>query len=635
MQRLQQLLSRFRKDERGVFLVIFAVIGIVLVATSGAVVDFSRVQQARTHAQTGLDAAALALQGDITSPGVTPETLRADAEELLIERIADASITAVVVSATPLTSEGKLTLSAYIEVPTYFVQLVGIRTIRANVLSQVTRQSSDLEVSVAADITYSMLGSKLTALQDALKFTIGELVSTSQPPDAPTYSKMAIAPYSNGVNVGAYADNVRGPITAGISITNVAGTTGTVKTISAVTKATNLNLYTTITTSANHGFSNDDFVYIGGVTGMTQLTEGIYRVGSKTNTTFRLIRASDNSNYDSRTWSNYTANSGRVIKCATATCKITVTTQSNHNFANTDIVWITGSGATYFNNAATEVTEKTNTTFVPKGVTPLTSNIIGTGGTAYCTKYRCEYYRFTNASSTTNMFRPTECAVERTTSTYASLDTPPSTDFLGIQYAPENGRYPGSPELEACPVVAIQPLTSSRSTLTDLVDDFVAQGSTAGHLGLAWAWYMLSPDFLTGAIGTQWPADSKPAAYKKSKLVKAIILMTDGDFNTMYNVGIPAKDAGIINNANKSSGNAPYGSSSTQATALCTEIKKSKYGILLYTIGFGITTNSAGDKFLKACATSPTMYKTASDATTLKAAFAAIAQSLSELRISR
>ena len=106
------LIIRFRKDERGVFLVIFALIAVVLIAASGAVVDFTRVQQARTRAQIALDAAALALQGTINTTGVTASTLQVKAQALLTERIADSSITAVVESATPDLTAGKLTISS-------------------------------------------------------------------------------------------------------------------------------------------------------------------------------------------------------------------------------------------------------------------------------------------------------------------------------------------------------------------------------------------------------------------------------------------------------------------------------------------------------------------------------------------
>ena len=77
------LLIRFRKDERGIFLVFFALIAVVRIAASGAVVDFTRVQQARTRAQIELDAAALALQAKISTK--TAAQLKEDAALILAE----------------------------------------------------------------------------------------------------------------------------------------------------------------------------------------------------------------------------------------------------------------------------------------------------------------------------------------------------------------------------------------------------------------------------------------------------------------------------------------------------------------------------------------------------------------------
>ena len=65
------------------------------------------------------------------------------------------------------------------------------------------------------------------------------------------------------------------------------------------------------------------------------------------------------------------------------------------------------------------------------------------------------------------------------------------------------------------------------------------------------------------------------------------------------------------------------------------EIKLPKYDTLLYVVGFGITDGSTFDNELEKCATKPSMYKTASDAATLEAAFAEIADSLTELRVSK
>src|SRR3569623_2604759 len=121
MRRLPDLLKRFHRDERGAFLVIFAVIALVLIATSGAVVDFTYMQTARSRAQNALDAAALALQAKMTT--LTTDQLKAKAKDMMDARLGDSAITAKVNAATPATTTGKLPLQAQVQVPTAFNQL--------------------------------------------------------------------------------------------------------------------------------------------------------------------------------------------------------------------------------------------------------------------------------------------------------------------------------------------------------------------------------------------------------------------------------------------------------------------------------------------------------------------------------
>ncbi len=78
---------------------------------------------------------------------------------------------------------------------------------------------------------------------------------------------------------------------------------------------------------------------------------------------------------------------------------------------------------------------------------------------------------------------------------------------------------------------AIVPLTSDKTTLKTTIDALQANGGTAGQIGTAWAWYLLSPNW-----STIWPADSLPGSYAtlnefdkngNPMLRKIAILMTD------------------------------------------------------------------------------------------------------------
>ncbi len=72
------------------------------------------------------------------------------------------------------------------------------------------------------------------------------------------------------------------------------------------------------------------------------------------------------------------------------------------------------------------------------------------------------------------------------------------------------------------------PLTSNNTTLTNKIKNLEIAGSTAGQIGTAWAWYLLSPNWKS-----LWTA-SAAQAYNPGKLQKIAVLMTDGEYNLQY-----------------------------------------------------------------------------------------------------
>ncbi len=438
---------------------------------------------------------------------------------------------------------------------------------------------------------------------------------------------------------------------AGKPISTVTWASGSALTISAITKANPA----VVTTSATHGLVAGDSIYINGITGMTQITAGIYCVGtvSVAAKTFQLKKFSGtncNTNVNSSSYSTYTGSAGRVTKCLNAVCELTVTTSANHGFANGAYVHITGVGnmasstgtsTNTLNYNSTNkklwvVKAKTDKTFIADGSTMLmftNATSSATGGTATCTLYGCAYYRYRNADGNYNLHQPNTCVVERPTTSHAADDTNPTTAPVGYHYPDATGT--------ACLTVQIQPLTSDKAVLHTLVNKLKADGSTAGQIGLAWAWYMLSPNFVSSDIATVWPANSVPAAYGKKNLVKAVILMTDGIFNTMFEHGVPSKDSDTLSGGTniRSYNNSPNGGSIAQAKAICTAIKAPANDTLLFTVGFDIGSNSQEDKdaraFLSECATPGGYFYQANTAADLNDAFKKIAQSLSDLRLSK
>lgn len=156
---------------------------------------------------------------------------------------------------------------------------------------------------------------------------------------------------------------------------------------------------------------------------------------------------------------------------------------------------------------------------------------------------------------------------------------------------------------ETCARTPVRPLTTSRDDLGTTIDDLRADGWTAGHLGIAWAWYLLSPEW------ADILDDSAGKSYDDPEIQKVAILMTDGMFNNYYESG--------------------PGDSVTQARALCANMKAA--GVVIYTVGFQVPEEVVPT--LRYCATSPKHFFSATDGSQLRETFKTIANRLNGLRL--
>ncbi len=168
---------------------------------------------------------------------------------------------------------------------------------------------------------------------------------------------------------------------------------------------------------------------------------------------------------------------------------------------------------------------------------------------------------------------------------------------------PRPGRYFGSRAFW-CTTSEVLPITDNKGRLNRQVDAMMPAGMTAGHLGTAWAWYLISPNF-----ASFWPSGSDPVAYHDPRTTKAVILMTDGMFNQAYE---PSN-----------------GSAVDQALALCTNMKTN--GVVVYAIGFDAPPEVLPT--LQACASGTANFFDARNGGQLREAFRSIAEQLTLLRL--
>jgi Flp pilus assembly protein TadG len=251
-----------------------------------------------------------------------------------------------------------------------------------------------------------------------------------------------------------------------------------------------------------------------------------------------------------------------------------------------------------------------------------------------------------NATPTTTWQISSKCVTERI-GAYAYKDDAPtgSTTYVGKGYFGTNTNTSCAvANYTDAEVNSIFPLSESKSELKGRIDKLKSGGSTAGHLGTAWAWYLLSPNW-NGVLQQAFPS-SKPAGpysdlvscnfntntsctpdpVPPPALKKIAVLMTDGDYNINYCKGAEAKDSDQSPNINC---NSEDGKSLAQATSLCTGMKNAK--IEVYTIGFQVS--SAAKTFLTSCATNAAHYYDATTELSLQAAFRDIALKITRVRL--
>ena len=170
----------------------------------------------------------------------------------------------------------------------------------------------------------------------------------------------------------------------------------------------------------------------------------------------------------------------------------------------------------------------------------------------------------------------------------------------------------------------IVPLSNDADALKDSIADFVGHDGTGTQIGLKWGLGLLDPSSqpivqtLVNA-GTVDPAfANRPAAFEDTTRVKAIVLMTDGNIRYQQRPKASAYDTESERITLATASNYLYSSKATlgdsgQRTAdeaaqtalfqsLCALAKQN--GVVVFTIGFDISTSSSAYTEMRDCASS-------------------------------
>ena len=212
----------------------------------------------------------------------------------------------------------------------------------------------------------------------------------------------------------------------------------------------------------------------------------------------------------------------------------------------------------------------------------------------------------------------------------------------------------------ACPAVAIQPLTPSKSKVMASVNALVAtfRGGTTGNLGLQAGWFTLSPRW-SGLWGTA----NSPLPYNTLNMQKVVVFMTDGNNEwydwpggapgaapSAYNgqvvdadytaygrlsqnrLGITLPNTGNINGDTVNAIANAKVELNNRTTKICTAMKQS--GVVIYTVILG-SLDSTTKTLWQNCASKPENYFNSPNKAVLATAFQQIGSQLAGLRLTQ
>lgn len=476
-------INKFAKNRSGAFAMQFALMVVPLCACTGLAIDGGRAFLARFELASAIDAAALAVGSQ--PEDATEEQLDEVARKFVEMNFKTEHDDPVALELVDLGGEDEaLMLRGSVRINTFFMPIIGQPYVDVEAESEVRRGGANVEVTLALDVTGSMAGSRITALQSASKILIDEVVSTAQ---TPFYSKVAVVPWSQSVNLAngsgdfvtstALAElrgNIRQATTitdvnwrnsgtstktissagwrtnSGKTISNVAWRNGSaLTTVTDITK-TNSNTRIRIQTSANTSYVNGDTIVITNANGSyTGLNGNMYKVADRTSASpwYIWLQNVGTSTYTTPPAGSTNGTAGTLQRCLYTDCTLRVTA-SSHGFATSDLIYIEGVDMTGTG------TEANNTWGQTWTVTNRDSNNFSLNGT-----YGPNFKTYSNNGTASECY-VSDCRYTVTTSTAHDFSASDRIYIWGVT----SDTSSGNTSINTSPGTTISPDSPSGST---------------------------------------------------------------------------------------------------------------------------------------------------------------------------
>ena len=579
-------LRRLIQDVRGNVAILFGFAIIPLALGVGVGVDYGRALLVRERMQSALDAATLAVG---SWPGLSDAEMKVKAQEYFNANYPTSNSLGAVSPLSLSTSGNTIVVSVSGSVPTTFMRLANIDDVAVAASTTVMRGMGTVEVVLALDNSGSMAGSKIDSLKTAANDLVDTLFDVAQNSPEADPIKIAVVPFAAGVKVGSQYANASWMDTGN----NNPYHADAQKAYGAPSTTNNFTLFSSLKTSSGAA------VTWGGCVEARPMpydaTDDAASTGNPS-TLFVPMFAPDEPD-------NWTA--------TTTTCSNSTSGSSSY----------TGSSSSRRYNCAPTGNKSYNNYLPDAGTSTTCSTATNTSWTCSSGNANCGGTNTGKSEKDAFAGKSIPSSLNCKYGTAANKATVANITVGGIS---------GGPNF-MCTSAPILPLSPDKTTIKNAINAMAAQGATGVGEGAAWGWRALSPS----------EPLTEGRAYNIENNTKVLVLMTDGQ-NTYYPNSKFLKSwydiyGYIVQNH--------LGTTSTSSSTLtqfmdqrtlqiCNNMKAA--GVVIYTVAFQIPGDQAGAlTLLNSCASDQDKYFAPGTNAELLAAFNAIGQDLSDLRVTK
>lgn len=194
VQRVRAVLGRFRREEDGSLIIFGLFAFVMMLLLAGVALDLMRFEERRTTLQNTIDRASLAaadLQQSL------------DPKEVVKDYFQKAGLTppaddAIIVTQGTLSDYRKVEISVSEEMPTWFMALVGVKTLSTPAASTAEESVGQIEISLILDVSGSMnSNNRLTNLKPAAKSFVDQIFDSAEEDKV----SISIIPYATQTSI--------------------------------------------------------------------------------------------------------------------------------------------------------------------------------------------------------------------------------------------------------------------------------------------------------------------------------------------------------------------------------------------------------------------------------------------------